>query len=184
MYIQTQETPNPNTLKFIPGVEVIKKGSYHFDKVDDDYLRSPLAKELFKIEGIRSVFFGRDFISITKEKKVKWEKIKSDVLPELVDHFIAGIPIVEEKEFVSKKVKKKKHSKVEEQIIELINTRVRPAVAGDGGDIIYEKFENGVVYLKLQGACSNCPMSSMTLKHGIENMLKHHIPEIESVESV
>ena len=184
MNIQIQETPNPSTLKFIPGTEVVKKGTYHFDKVDNDYEHSPLAKQLFKIEGIRSVFFSKNFISVTKEENAEWNKIKPYILSELVDHFIADLPIIKEKKIASKKGCKKKNHKIEEQIIELINTRIRPAVAGDGGDIIYDRFENGIVYLKLHGACQGCPSASMTLKYGIENMLKQHIPEVKSVESV
>ena len=184
MNIQTQETPNPNTLKFIPGTEVVKKGSYHFSKADNDYAHSPLAKQLFEVEGIKSVFFGKDFISVTKEENAEWNKINSHILSKLVDHFIAGMPVIKEKKIVSKKGSKRNNSKIEEQIIELINTKVRPAVAGDGGDIIYDRFENGVVYLELHGACRGCPSASMTLKYGIENMLKQHIPEVKSVESV
>ena len=184
MYIQTQETPNHNTLKFIPGIEVTKKGSYHFNKVDNDYSRSPLAKKLFEIEGIKSVFFGNDFVSITKEENMEWKKIRTYILTELIDYFMTEMPIIEEKNTVSKKANKSNNAKIEKQIIELIDTRVRPAVAGDGGDIIYDKFEDGVVYLKLRGACKGCPSAGMTLKHGIENMLKHYIPEVKSVESI
>jgi Fe-S cluster biogenesis protein NfuA len=185
MYIQTQETPNPNTVKFIIGIEILKQGTHHFNK-EDDYSQSPLAIHLFEIDGVKSVFLGKDFVSITKDDDIDWDKINSCVLASLVDYFIAGRPVIEEK--AAKKNKKKKASeetsKIEEQIIELIDSKVRPAVAQDGGDIIYNKFENGIVYLELHGACHGCPSSTMTLKQGIENMLKHYVPEVESVEAI
>ena len=184
MYIQTQETPNPSTLKFIPGIEVLKRGSHHFNKADDNYAHSPLTKQLFKIEGVKSVFFGSDFISITKEENTQWDKIKTYILAKLVDNFMAGIPIIKEKKAIPKKTSKEGNFKIEQQIIELINTKVRPAVARDGGDIIYNKFKDGIVYLKLHGACQGCPSATITLKQGIENMLKHYISEVKSVEPV
>jgi Fe-S cluster biogenesis protein NfuA len=185
MYIQTEETPNPNTIKFIPGVEVSKKESYHFNKSDDDYFHSPLAQRLFEIDSVRAVFLGQDFISVTKEDDVKWDRLKTYVLAGLVDHFVAGMPVIEEKKGSANQVVDEKiHSEIEKQIIELIDTKVRPAVAQDGGDIIYKKFEDGVVYLELHGACQGCPSSTITLKQGIENMLKHYVPEVQSVESI
>ena len=181
MYIQTQNTPNPNTLKFIPGIEVLKNGSKQFNK-HDNCADSLLAQQLFKIDGVDSIFFGNDFISVTKENKVDWETIKTFILSKLVDHFLAGLPVIKESQDKKKTIKA--NSKIEEQIIELLNSKIRPAVAQDGGDIIYNKFENGVVYLELHGACQGCPSSTITLKQGIENMLKHYIPEINSVESI
>ncbi|MSO14038.1 NifU family protein [Rickettsiales endosymbiont of Trichoplax sp. H2] len=181
MYIQTQDTPNPNTLKFIPGIEVLKNGSKQFNK-HDNCTDSLLAQQLFKIDGVDSIFFGNDFISVTKENKVDWEIIKTFILSKLVDHFLAGLPVITQSQDKKKIIKA--NSKIEEQIIELLNSKIRPAVAQDGGDIIYNKFENGVVYLELHGACKGCPSSTITLKQGIENMLKHYIPEIKSVESI
>ena len=182
MYIQTQNTPNPNTLKFIPGIEILKNGSRQFNKADS-YKDSPLAEQLFKIEGVEVVFFGSDFISVTKSDKTDWEKIKTFILSTLVDHLLAGLPII--KESPKNKVKKTEgNSKIEKQIIELLDSKIRPAVAQDGGDIIYNKFEDGIVYLELHGACQGCPSSTITLKQGIENMLKHYIPEVKSVESI
>ncbi|WPX95991.1 NifU family protein [Candidatus Bandiella euplotis] len=185
MYIQTQDTPNPNTIKFIPGVEVLKKGTYHFNN-DDDYSNSPLAKRLFEIDGVKSVFLGKDFVSVTKEEDIAWDRLKTYVLAGMVDHFIAGIPVIEKKkEAGTKKLGIEKiNSEIERQIIELIETKIRPAVAQDGGDITYKNFENGVVYLELHGACQGCPSSTITLKQGIESMLKYYVPEVQSVESI
>ena len=183
MFIQTQDTPNPNTLKFIPGIEVIKHGSSRQFNKNDDCKESSLAKQLFEINGIESVLFGNDFISITKNENINWDEIKTFILSNLVDYFIAGLPVVNEVN-TDKKKKNKSNSKIEEQIIELLDSKIRPAVAQDGGDIIYNKFENGIVYLELHGACQGCPSSTITLKQGIENMLKHYIPEVESVESI
>ena len=129
------------------------------------------------------MLFGNDFISITKNENINWDEIKTFILSNLVDYFIAGLPVVNEVN-TDKKKKNKSNSKIEEQIIELLDSKIRPAVAQDGGDIIYNKFENGIVYLELHGACQGCPSSTITLKQGIENMLKHYIPEVESVESI
>lgn len=181
MYIQTQDTPNPNTLKFIPGIEILKNGSKQFNK-NDNCTDSLLAQQLFEVDGVDSIFFGSDFISITKQNEVDWETIKTFILSKLVDHFLAGLPVI--KELKNEKKPIKVNSKIEEQIIELLDSKIRPAVAQDGGDIIYNKFENGIVYLELHGACQGCPSSTITLKQGIENMFKHYIPEIKSVESI
>lgn len=183
MYIQTEETPNPNTLKFVPGVEVYKHGTLIFNK-NDDYSTSALVTKLFNITGVASLFFGSDFISVTKEDQQKWSEIKTHILADLVDHFISGIPIVEDKKQNTQELDEKTLSKIEKEILSLIDTKIRPAVAQDGGDIVFRKFENGVVYLEMQGACSGCPSSAVTLKQGVENMLKHYIPEVESVESI
>ncbi len=182
MFIQTQDTPNPNTLKFIPGIEVIKLGSSQQFNKNDDCKDSSLAKQLLEINGVESVFFGRDFVSITKGGNIEWDEIKTFVLSNLVDYFITGLPVINEINIDKKK--NKSHSKIEEQIIELLDSKIRPAVAQDGGDIVYNKFEDGIVYLELHGACQGCPSSTITLKQGIENMLKHYIPEVESVESI
>ena len=181
MFIQTQDTPNPNTLKFIPGRTVLAEGSKQYNK-DDNCVDSKLVGQLFTIQGVSSVFFGNDFISITKHDDMNWKKIKISILSYLVDHFVSGEPVVTELS-INKKYTMP-GSKIELQIIKLLNTKIRPAVAQDGGDIIYSKFENGTVFLKLHGACQGCPSSTITLKQGIENMLKHYIPEVKSVESI
>lgn len=182
MFIQTQSTPNPNTLKFIPGIQIIKSSSSRQFNKNDDCKDSLLAKQLLEINGVESVFFGNDFVSITKNENINWNEVKTFILSNLVDYFIAGKPIINKK--IRGKKKNKASSKIEEQIIELLDSKIRPAVAQDGGDIIYNKFENGIVYLELHGACQGCPSSTITLKQGIENMLKHYIPEIKSVESI
>ncbi|MCL4155651.1 UNVERIFIED_CONTAM: hypothetical protein GTU68_065976 [Idotea baltica] len=185
MFIQTQDTPNPQTLKFLPGVEVLKSGTRSYESADNCN-DAPIAASVFKVEGVRSIFLAKDFISVTKEEAQDWEYLKPLVLAAIMDHLLAGMPTVmetsAEKEQNNKPITS--DDEVTNQIIDLIETRVRPAVAQDGGDIVFRDFKEGVVYLELQGACSGCPSSSITLKSGIENMLKHYIPEVESVESV
>jgi NFU1 iron-sulfur cluster scaffold homolog, mitochondrial len=184
MFIHTQLTPNPQTQKFIPGVAVLESGTMSFFK-DKDYSISPLAKVIFEVEGVTSLFFTTDFITVTKAADQDWEYLKPIILAAIVDHYVAGLPVIE------KQSEKPEASEVGQfadeiitQIIELIETRVRPAVAEDGGDIIFKDFKDGTVYLELQGSCSGCPSSTITLKNGIENMLKHYIPEVERVESI
>ena len=181
MFIQTQDTPNPNTLKFVPGTIVLAKGHKQYNK-DDDCTDSKLAEQLFTIKGIRAIFFGNDFISITKNDNIHWKKLKISILSYLVDHFVSGQPVID-KIFIDNH-QEIPNSKIELEIIKLLNTKIRPAVAQDGGDIIYRKFENGIVFLELHGACQGCPSSTITLKQGIENMLKHYLREVKSVESI
>ena len=182
MFIQTEQTPNPATLKFLPGRTVLEEGTADFTNSGDAQARSPLAARLFEVEGVNAVFFGRDFITITKTDEKEWHVMKPALLGAIMEHFTAGrvvmnvtsesaADVVEDDAIVS-------------QIKELLDTRVRPAVAMDGGDIIYHGFEDGVVYLHMQGACSGCPSSTATLKMGIENMLKHYIPEVVEVRAV
>ena len=186
MFIQTEQTPNPQTLKFLPGKVVMDEGTAFYQNIDEAR-DSPFAKRLFAIEGVSGVFFGSDFITITKSDAYDWEVMKPSVLGGIIDHFNSG-DITVEKE-VEKEAKKslqtnEDDSDIVKQIKELLDTRVRPAVAMDGGDIIYDDFADGVVYLKMQGACSGCPSSTATLKMGIENMLKHYIPEVQEVRPV
>lgn len=185
MFIQTETTPNPQTLKFIPGEVVLKDSAINFTNAKDAG-QSPLAEALFKIAGVDAVFLGSDFISVTKKKSGSWDTLKTDVLTTIMEHYVSGAPIINEGGNSDKKSASEgeEDSDVVKQIKELIETKVRPAVAQDGGDIIYHGFENGVVKLEMHGACSGCPSSTITLKNGIENMLKHYIPEVESVESV
>ncbi len=186
MFIQTEQTPNPQTLKFLPGKVVMDEGTAFYQNIDEAR-DSPFAKRLFAIDGVSGVFFGSDFITITKSDAYEWEVMKPSVLGGIIDHFNSG-DITVEKE-VEKEAKKslktnEDDSDIVKQIKELLDTRVRPAVAMDGGDIIYDDFADGVVYLKMQGACSGCPSSTATLKMGIENMLKHYIPEVQEVRPV
>lgn len=182
MFIQIETTPNPSTLKFLPGVNVMAKGSLNL-QVGDNINKSPLAEAIFKVGGIKGVFLGADFISVTKVEGEDWEFLKPQVMAAVMDHFMSGMPVVIEGD-ASGAVNLEGMDEISKQIIEIIETRVRPAVAQDGGDIIFDRFEDGIVYVQLHGACSGCPSSTITLKNGIENMLKHYIPEVEAVEAI
>ena len=186
MFIQTEQTPNPQTLKFLPGKVVMDQGTAFYQNIDEAG-DSPFAKRLFAIDGVKGVFFGSDFITITKSDSYEWQVMKPSVLGGIMDHFNSEDKTVEKKienDSNNSLQKNDNDSDIVKQIKELLDTRVRPAVAMDGGDIIYNNFEDGVVYLKMQGACSGCPSSTATLKMGIENMLKHYIPEVQEVRPV
>ncbi len=186
MFIQTEQTPNPQTLKFLPGKVVMEEGTAFYQNIDEAG-DSPFARRLFAIEGVNGVFFGSDFITITKNNSYEWQVMKPSVLGGIIDHFNSEDKTIEKtitKEDEGSLKNKEDDSDIVKQIKELLDTRVRPAVAMDGGDIIYNNFEDGVVYLKMQGACSGCPSSTATLKMGIENMLKHYIPEVKEVRPV
>jgi Fe-S cluster biogenesis protein NfuA len=182
MFIQTEQTPNPATLKFLPGLEVMPSGTANFTD-RQAASRSPLAERLFALPEVVGVFLGGDFITVTKAGDSDWFQLKPAVLAAIMEHFTTGQPVItgaaetpaaadgEDDEVVS-------------QIKELLETRVRPAVAQDGGDIIFEEFADGIVYLHMQGSCSGCPSSTATLKAGIENMLRHYIPEVLEVRAV
>ena len=183
MFIQTEETPNPATLKFLPGREVAGSTTADFPEPESAG-RSPLAERLFAIDGIAGVFLGADFVTVTKAEDKEWYLLKPAVLGVIMEHFTAGRPVLlsdaaEPVENVSEE-----DSEVVAQIKELLDTRVRPAVAQDGGDIVFQGFEGGVVFLHMQGACAGCPSSTATLKMGIENMLRHYIPEVQEVRAV
>jgi Fe-S cluster biogenesis protein NfuA len=187
MFIQTEETPNPATLKFVPGIKVMPKGTAAFAKIADCG-DSPLAKKLFQTDHVRGVFFGSDFITVTKTDDIDWDMLKPEVLAVIMDHVTSGGEIIKKaaktKDKSAKNKINKNDSEIVKQIKALIEERVRPAVAMDGGDIIFHEFKDGIVYLEMHGACSGCPSSTVTLKSGIENMLKHFVPEVESVEAV
>jgi len=183
MFIQTEPTPNPLTLKFIPGRVVMKEGTAFYQD-ESQSSNSPLAKRFFLIDGVEGVFFGSDFITITKSQDINWQILKPSILGAITEHYNSGdeILISTSDEESKKSLKEDENdSEIVKQIKELIDTRVRPAVAMDGGDIIYEGFEKGIVYLQMQGSCSGCPSSTATLKMGIENMLKHYVPEVKEV---
>ncbi len=191
MFIQTESTPNPSSLKFIPdGNEVAGKKTYEFKNKKDAEKKSNLAYNIFEINGVKSVFFGSDFITVNKMENLEWNDIKTEILTTIMDFFISKQPIINANiDTVSKAEDDStdgsdEDSDIVKQIKELIEVKVRPAVAMDGGDIIYRGFEEGIVKLELKGACAGCPSSTITLKNGIENMLKHYIPEVESVEQV
>ncbi len=185
MFIQTEGTPNPATLKFLPGCDVMNatgQGGANFTSAEMA-ARSPLALRLFEQEGVEGVYLGGDFITITKIADKEWETMKPLLLGAIMEHFTAGKPVIETRAGVDDDDDDAADGSIEAQIKELLDTRVRPAVAQDGGDIIFHSFEDGVVYLTMQGACSGCPSSSATLKHGIENMLRHYIPEVTEVRA-
>jgi Fe-S cluster biogenesis protein NfuA len=190
MLIETEPTPNPSALKFLPGRPVMEGGTRDF-ATPEDAQASPLAEAIFSTGDVEGVFFGRDFISVTAAPGVDWTYLKPQVLGVLLDHFsseaplfrpgsAAGIAVEPEQEIKDDPA----DAEVIGQIRELIETRVRPAVAQDGGDIVYRGFRGGTVYLALHGACAGCPSSTMTLKNGIESLLKHYVPEVETVEAV
>jgi Fe-S cluster biogenesis protein NfuA len=184
MFIQTEQTPNPATLKFLPGRAVLTSGTADFTGAEDAAGRSPLASHLFEIDGVAAVFFGADFITITKSSDKEWHVLKPAILGAIMEHMTTGLPILSDVPADDgASAATEEDSEVVGQIKELIETRVRPAVAQDGGDIVFEKFDEGVVYLQLRGACAGCPSSSATLKMGIENMLKHYIPEVTEVRA-
>jgi Fe-S cluster biogenesis protein NfuA len=188
MFIQTQDTPNPATLKFLPGRDVMGEGKVADFPEAGSAARSPLAKALFTVPEVSRVFFGADFISVTK-RDGEWKHLKPAILGAIMEHFTRGLPLMEgssEEADTTQESYSAEDSQVVEQIKELIETRVRPAVAQDGGDIIFKGFdgESGIVSLHLQGSCAGCPSSSMTLKNGIENMLRHYVPEVTAVEAV
>lgn len=179
MFIQTEDTPNPATLKFIPGVDVMSAGTAHFSSIDDAS-SSPLARRLFAVDGVTGVFLGSDFVSITKDDSREWFTIKPGVLSSIMEHFASGMPVLEE---AVEDEDTADDDDTVKQIKHLLDTRVRPAVAMDGGDIVFKSFEEGVVTLFMRGACQGCPSSTATLKMGIENMLRHYIPEVQEVRA-
>jgi Fe-S cluster biogenesis protein NfuA len=181
MFIQTEATPNPLTLKFIPGVPVMASGTAFLTSAEEAK-SSPLAQELFRTEGVTAIFLGSDFITVTKDEASDWATLKPMLLTSIMDHFVSGKPVTLDSAPVA--ANNENDSDIVKQIKELIETRVRPAVAQDGGDIIFRSFEDGIVQLELHGACSGCPSSTATLKNGIENMLKHYVPEVVAVEAV
>lgn len=186
MFIQTEQTPNPATLKFLPGREVLAAGTANFPDAASA-ARSPLAERLFQVEGVVGVFFGTDFVSVTKEEDREWYLMKPGILGVIMEHFTAGRPVLLDDAGAGDEghsADAGEDNEIVTQIKELLDTRVRPAVAQDGGDIVFRGFEKGVVYLHMQGACSGCPSSTATLKMGIENMLRHYIPEVVEVRPV
>ncbi|PSJ62229.1 NifU family protein [Pseudaminobacter soli (ex Li et al. 2025)] len=189
MFIQTEATPNPATLKFLPGKEVLTQGTADFRDAETAVQASPLAGRLFDIPGVTGVFFGYDFITVSKDGP-DWQHLKPAILGAIMEHFMSGAPVMaagghsatqhdESGEFYAEE-----DTEIVATIKELLDTRVRPAVAQDGGDITFRGYENGTVFLHMKGACSGCPSSTATLKHGIQNLLRHFVPEVEHVEQI
>jgi Fe-S cluster biogenesis protein NfuA len=186
MFIQTEATPNPNTMKFIPGNTVLGTGSAFFTD-EESTSRSPLARALFMIADVRAVFYGADFITVTKAEHATWEVMKPLILTTVMEHFVSGTALIideGEQKISASKTYSTEDQEIVDQIKELIDSRVRPAVAMDGGDIVFHAFEDGIVKLEMHGSCAGCPSSTATLKQGIENMLKHYVPEVIAVEPV
>ena len=185
MFIETEGTPNPATLKFLPGRTVVPHGGTADFAGAEIAGRSRLATRLFVEPGVARVFLGADFVTVTKDDDADWASLKPLVLGALVDHFVSGEPALDgEAVDPAPAAVRPEDREVVEQIKELLDTRVRPAVAADGGDIVFHGYRDGIVSLHMQGACSGCPSSRATLKHGIENMLRHYVPEVVSVEQV
>ena len=182
MFIQTEPTPNPATLKFLPGRAVMEQGTANFTDPAAAG-RSPLAQRLFTLPGVTGVFLGTDFITVSKDDSTDWYQLKPSVLGLIMEHFTAGQPVITDAGAAVAEAEEE-GNEVVLQIKELLETRVRPAVAQDGGDIIFDRYEDGVVYLHMQGSCSGCPSSTATLKAGIENMLRHYIPEVVEVRAI
>lgn len=196
VYIQTQDTPNPNSLKFLPGNPVLDEGkTKEFTTKESAYGVSPLAKSLFRIDGVKSVFFGSNFITVTKldEPTAEWKLLRPEIFATIMDHFSMNLPVMNEVEggegeeegddhFPLDPNMSEEDQETAELIKELLDTKIRPTVQEDGGDVIFVRYVEGVVGLKLQGSCTSCPSSTVTLKHGIQNMLQFYIPEIQSVE--
>ena len=185
MFIQTEQTPNPATLKFLPGSTVMEKGTADFSDAKAAE-RSPLARRLFEIEGVTAVFLGADFVTVAKADDKEWHLLKPRILGAIMEHFTSGDPAVvgEVAEAETGADLEGEDSEIIAQIKELLDTRVRPAVAQDGGDITFHGFDKGIVYLHMQGACAGCPSATATLKAGIENLLRHYIPEVTEVRPV
>jgi Fe-S cluster biogenesis protein NfuA len=187
MFIQTESTPNPATLKFLPGQTVLEMGTADFPS-EEAAQSSPLAKRIFATGGVAGVFLGSDFVTVTKTEAVEWDHIKPAVLGAVMEHFQSGAPAIDDGTSNSASGGHAEHTgedgAIVEQIKELLDTRVRPAVAQDGGDITFHGFDRGIVYLHMQGACAGCPSSTLTLKMGIENLLRHYIPEVVEVRPV
>ncbi len=185
MFIQTESTPNPATLKFLPGQQVLEVGTADFTTAEAAEA-SPLATRIFGVEGVTGVFFGTDFVTVTKADGVEWDHIKPAILGSVMEHYQSGAPVMEGSAEASSGHADHdgEDAEIVSQIKELLDTRVRPAVAQDGGDITFHGFDRGVVYLHMQGACAGCPSSTLTLKMGIENLLRHYIPEVVEVRPV
>ena len=186
MFIQTESTPNPATMKFLPGRPVLQAGAADFP-TKASAQKSPLAQRLFEVEGVSGVMLGQDFVTVTKTD-ADWQQLKPMVLGAIMEHFTRGLPVIDGESTVAapKEEYDPKDEEIVVQIKELLETRVRPAVAQDGGDIVFRGFEgsSGTVFLNMRGSCAGCPSSTATLKNGIENMLRHYIPEVNAVEAV
>ena len=184
MMVKTEHTPNPNTLKFLPGTKVSEVGPLEFLK-EDKNINIPLANKILSLKGVLMVFFGEDFITVKKDENLSWDDIKHEIISEINQFYSEGNKIVVSKGLKKQNIEKKstESDEVINKINEILDAKIRPAVARDGGDITFKSFDNGVVKVELKGSCSGCPSSVMTLKQGVQNLLCHYIPEVKSVEA-
>ena len=180
MFVQIQETPNPNSLKFVPGKKVSNIGSVELSKKEDT--NNNLLKNILSINGVESIFLGDDFLSVNKNEKINWEDIKHIVISLINEFYFDGKDVILDK--VSKNDEQKNYKEIEKQIIKVLETKIKPAVARDGGDIKFIEFKDGIVKVQLQGSCSGCPSSIITLKNGVQNLLTHYIPDVKQVEAI
>jgi Fe-S cluster biogenesis protein NfuA len=180
MFVQIQETPNPNSLKFIPGKKVSNIGSVELSKKEDT--NNNLLKNILSINGVESIFLGDDFLSVNKNEKINWEDIKHIVISLINEFYFDGKDVILDK--ISKNDEQKNYKEIEKQIIKVLETKIKPAVARDGGDIKFIEFKDGIVKVQLQGSCSGCPSSIITLKKGVQNLLTHYIPDVKQVEAI
>ena len=185
MLVETEQTPNPDTLKFLPGKKVSEVGPIEFLKNDKSIQKVPLANKILSLEGTVMVFFGENFITVKKEKELNWKDLKHSVISEINHYYSAGNDVVVKKNLIESQTspKRDESNEIVNKINEVLDTKIRPAVAKDGGDIIFKSFKNGVVMVELKGSCSGCPSSIMTLKQGVQNLLCHYIPEVKKVEA-
>ena len=180
MFVQTQETPNPNSLKFIPGKIVSNNGSFEINNKDE--VNNDLIRNILSINGVTGIFLGEDFLSVNKKENINWEDVKHIVISLINEYYSDGKESIIDKKLDSKK--QADFNEIEKQIIKILDTKIKPAVARDGGDIKFKEFKNGIVTVQLQGSCSGCPSSTMTLKQGVQNLLCHYIPEVKEVEAI
>ena len=182
MFVQTQSTPNPNSLKFLPGKNVSNSGSYEITKKDN--LNNELVRNILSINGVQGVFLGKDFISVNKNQNTDWEDIKHIVISLINEFYNSGNEYVIDKKINENNDKEENLLEIEKKIIKILDTKIKPAVAKDGGDIKFKEFKNGIVKVQLQGSCSGCPSSTMTLKQGVQNLLCHYIPDVKEVIAI
>ncbi len=180
MFIQTETTPNPNSLKFIPGKKVSNSGQLEITKKDE--INNDLVKNLLSVNGVTGVFLGKDFLSINKDQNIDWEDIKHIAKSLICEFYLEGKDFIYDEDI--NKENKKEFQEIEKKIIKILDSKIRPAVARDGGDIKFKEYKDGTVKIQLQGSCSGCPSSTMTLKQGVQNLLKHYIPEVKEVEAI
>ena len=180
MFVQTEVTPNPNSLKFLPGRSVSNNGSFEITKKEDT--NNELLKNILSINGVTGIFLGADFLSVNKKEEINWEDVKHIIISLINDFYSTGKECIVVNEVIEEKTVE--HNEIEKKIINILDTKIRPAVAKDGGDIKFKEFKKGIVKVELQGSCSGCPSSTMTLKQGVENLLRHYLPEVKQVEAL